>query len=129
MFKDIAVFQTAHAMAVHAGTRQSVVAENLAHADTPGYRARDLPSFAETLARDGTSPSHMRQTRVGHRMPSDHGVRASEIGAAPNTDPNGNTVSIEEEMFKAVEVKRQHDRAVSIYKSALGLLRNAIRTA
>ena len=50
MFSNLTVFKTAHAMAVHAGARQALIAQNVANADTPGYRARDLPSFAESFA-------------------------------------------------------------------------------
>ena len=38
----------------------------------------------------------------------------------------GPTVSIEEEMLKAVEVTRQHDRALAIYKSSLSILRSSL---
>ncbi|MFD2853698.1 flagellar basal body rod protein FlgB [Seohaeicola zhoushanensis] len=35
--------------------RQKVIAENVANADTPGYKARDVASFAETLESVTTS--------------------------------------------------------------------------
>jgi flagellar basal-body rod protein FlgB len=41
-------------------------------------------------------------------------------------DPNGNSVALETEMLRAVDVKRQHDRALAIYKSSLTVLRTAI---
>jgi flagellar basal-body rod protein FlgB len=40
--------------------------------------------------------------------------------------PNGNSVSLETEMVKAVEVKRQHDQALAIYKSSMNVLRASI---
>ena len=42
------------------------------------------------------------------------------------TNPNGNGVSLEEQMLHAVDVKRQHDRALAIYKFSLGVLRSSI---
>ena len=37
------VLQLASGLMAHASARQRVIAENVAHADTPGYKARDLP--------------------------------------------------------------------------------------
>ena len=48
MFEGLEIFQLAGATARHAAARQAVVAQNIANADTPGYRARDVADFAET---------------------------------------------------------------------------------
>ena len=49
MFERLDIFRTAGAMARHASVRQAIVAENLAQANTPGYRQRDVASFADSL--------------------------------------------------------------------------------
>lgn len=126
MFENLQIFRMAHAMATHAGARQAVVAENLAHADTPGYAARDIQPFEALLRQDGARFG-MRATRAAHL----HGTRAPfEIQINENRDalkdPNGNSVALEEEMLKAVEVKRQHDRALAIYKSSMTILRSSL---
>ncbi len=121
MFTDLNVFKMAHAMATHAGRRQAVVAQNMANSDTPGYGARDIPAFADLLGQTGATT--MRRTRAGHLAQfSDQSARPSS-GIATR---GGNTVSIEEEMLKAVEVTRQHDRALAIYKSSLSILRSSL---
>jgi flagellar basal-body rod protein FlgB len=125
MFADLQIFRTSHAMATHAGARQAVIAQNMAHADTPGYKARDLSPFAETVMADRTG---MRATRANHL----NGAANGSLSLAPTerdpqgTNPNGNTVTLEQEMLHAVDTKRQHDRALAIYKSALTVLRSAI---
>ena len=43
---DLSILNLASALAAHASARQEVLAENVAHADTPGYRARDVADFA-----------------------------------------------------------------------------------
>lgn len=48
MFNKIEVMQMAQAMATHAGLRQTAVSQNIANADTPGYKARDVAEFAAT---------------------------------------------------------------------------------
>lgn len=125
MFEKLEIFRMAHAMAVHAGARQSVVAQNMANADTPDYAARDIKPFQAVLDADQAGFG-LRATRASHL----HGRQQSLQFEAFETrdsieDPNGNSVSLEEEMLKAVDVKRQHDKALAIYKSSMTVLRAA----
>ena len=126
MFEKLDIFRMSHAMATHAGARQALVAQNMANADTPGYGARDIAPFQEVYeARPGAAVP--RATRAGHLMGQDMppGLDPSEREAAQR-DPNGNSVALETEMLNAVEVKRQHDRAIAIYRSSLNQLRTAL---
>lgn len=125
MFENLVVFRMAHAMAEHAGARQAVIARNIANADTPGYAARDIPSF-QTVIETESAGFSLRATRPTH---------FGEAGAEPFTvherrdampDPNGNSVSLETEMVHATDTLRQHDRALAIYRSSLGILRAAL---
>ncbi|KIN67801.1 Flagellar basal-body rod protein FlgB [Sulfitobacter donghicola DSW-25 = KCTC 12864 = JCM 14565] len=43
-------------------------------------------------------------------------------------NPNQNTISLEAELLRSAEAKTDHDRALAIYKSALDVLRMAVRT-
>ncbi|MFY0682078.1 MAG: FlgB family protein [Thalassovita sp.] len=109
MFGNLQIFQMASALASHAGTRQTLIAQNIANADTPGYKSQDLKSFRETFERPQP------------------GVQKSDIFTpSGSTSPNGNSVSLEEEMVKAGQVKRDHDQALAIYRSSLTILRAAI---
>jgi len=125
MFKTLNLFQMAHAMATHAGQRQALVAENMAHADTPGYRARDLPPFADTY-KNPSSSGAAKATRDGHLFGQSTGLDPRAMETRRAEAPNGNSVTIEEQMMKAVDVKRQHDRAMAIYKSSLTILRTSL---
>ncbi len=122
MFTNLTVFEMAHAMAVHAGQRQAVIAQNLAHADTPGYRGQDIRPFAESY-RGQVGTAQLRSTRAGHLAGATSHAPSNTRTAANWGEPNNNSVSIEREMLKAVDVKRQHDRAVTIYKASMGMLR------
>jgi flagellar basal-body rod protein FlgB len=126
MHQNLTLFRMAHAMASHAGTRQAVIAQNIANADTPDYRPVDVAPFRDLIG--NAARVEMRATRPGHLHAS--GTAADpRITTAPLTgqsSPNGNGVSIEEQMLNAVETKRQHDRALAIYKSTLGILRTSI---
>ncbi len=126
MFTDLNVFRTAYALAVHAGQRQAIVAQNVANADTPGFKARDIADFANVVSPD-SSGFGMQASRASHlNGDSRSGLKwetTTPVGAA---DPNGNSVSIEKEMLKGVEIKRQHDLALAIYKSSLNILRSSL---
>ena len=51
MFTDLKILHTASLLARHSVQRHSLVAENIANADTPGYKAKDLEPFAEAFAK------------------------------------------------------------------------------
>lgn len=125
MFASLEVFKMAHAMAVHAGHRQALVAENVANADTPGFRARELPSFSEMYDLSNKT-SALKSSREPHLFGGDGKFSARSIEAKAVATSNGNTITIEDQMLQAADVKRQHDRALAIYKSALTILQSSI---
>ncbi len=125
MLEEIDLFRLSHAMARHAGARQAVVAQNMANADTPGYGARDIAPFAAHL---GDGPGFVaRATRPGHLTgPAPGREFEARIERDAIRDPNGNSVALETEMLRGVDTKRQHDRALAIYRAGLNVLRTAI---
>ncbi|ETX29695.1 FlgB family protein [Roseivivax isoporae] len=124
MFQDLALFDTAVRMARHAGRMQAASAQNIANADTPGYRALRLPDFSDAYA--SREPSGPRATRPSHLfgVRSDGEADFTRIDAA--ADPNGNTVSLEQEMVWANTARRDHGRALAIYRSGMTILRTAL---
>ena len=122
MYQNLELFQTAGAMARHAGSRQAVVAQNIANADTPNFRALEMPSFAETVE---TEPAtRMKATRASHLNSEDAAhVTFSPTQSQTEPAPNGNSVSIEDEMLRSVDVSREHSRALAIYRHGMTVLR------
>jgi flagellar basal-body rod protein FlgB len=123
------VLRLASGLAAHAAARQQVIAENVAHADTPGYRARDVASFAETLEQGPGFAA--RTTRPGH-IPfgaGPRGIEPREAAAFGTETPNGNTVGLEDQMVRAAEVRQSHDMAVGVYAKSLEILRTALGRA
>lgn len=123
MFGNISVFKVAHAMATHAVARQNVVAQNMAHADTPGYAARRVVSFERYLSRDRSVAQGLATSRALHLNATDGNAPEVLIDETQLPDPNGNSISLEGEMLRAVDIKTQHDRALAIYKSSLSMMR------
>ena len=122
MFEELSLVRMASSMARHAGARHRVIAENVANADTPGYRARDVRGFSEYVNEEFTA----RATRPGHvgHAGLQRAERAELIfDDSVQTTANGNSVSLEGEMVKAVATQGQHALAVTIYKKAHELMR------
>lgn len=125
MLGNLDIVKMASALAEHAANRQVLISRNVANADTPGYRAVDLGAFDP----DETSGNRLQlqQSRAFH-LPSRSAVPQLSPVAQDGVEssPNGNSVSIEAEMVRAVEIKRQHDLALSIYSSTMGILRSSL---
>ncbi|MGO4851657.1 FlgB family protein [Phaeovulum sp. W22_SRMD_FR3] len=126
MFEKLEILQMAQAMASHAGLRQNAVSQNIANADTPGYKARDVASFADTYqSTDGSTA--LRTTRSGHIGGSNVYNASVTVDSSPGTtSPNGNSVSLEDQMVKGVEVRREHDLALAVYKTSMTILRTSL---
>ena len=124
MYESLALFRTSAAMAQHAGDAQAQIARNVANADTPGYQARRLTDFAATL--DTAGPMRMKATRPGHLTASPTVQAARSVDAGGEAAPNGNTVSIEDELLASVRVGSDHKRALAIYRHAMTVLRSSI---
>lgn len=125
---DINILSIASALATHASTRQQVLAENIANADTPGYAARDIADFA-TFVDEGPA-FNARTTRPGHigfgAEMSGYEARAQTAIAAET--PNGNTVSLEDQMVRAAEVRQEHELAVGVYAKTLDILKTSVKS-
>jgi len=110
--------------ALDAGTlRQRAIAQNIAHANTPGYRAQEV-RFEELLSRIETAPEGAKTTRPGH-------LDASQKASAPRPElvfSNAEEVDIEREMVSLNE-NSIHYRAIAqmVARRYSGLMA-AIRT-
>ena len=124
MFEKIEMMRMARALGAHASQRHLVVARNIANADTPGFKAADTASFADSYRSAETTP--LRTTNARHLALPEGSPVTRQTGDETGVSPNGNSVSLEEEMLKAAEVKRGHDLSLGIYSSALDLMRTSI---
>jgi flagellar basal-body rod protein FlgB len=109
--------------------RQRVLAENVANADTPNYRARDLapPDFShamqQALALDRTDPAHI--TAQG----GDGSAFAADSSGRYAIRPRGNSVTHEDEMMKVAANQMDYEAVTSLYTRSLALIKLAIGRA
>jgi len=108
--------------------RQRLLAENVANADTPNFRPRDLAplDFGKQVQQASgllqlalTSPAHLSS-------PSAAGAVATERPAKYDVRPAGNAVNLEDEMMKVAANQMDHQAAISLYSRSMGLLKTAI---
>lgn len=128
---SIGLFHLAGRRMEYLGARHQVIAQNVANADTPGFRARDLKAFdfqaavshaAGNISPVQTSPMHLTGTRAPQPFREDRRVPTYE------TAPAGNGVVLEEQMMKAAEVRQAYDLATGIFQKHVGMLRQAWTT-
>ena len=121
MLDNINILKVASAMARHAADRHQVLSENIANADTANYRAKDLEPFGDAYSR---FESQTKQTRDGaFPMGKDAPWRANLVDTPGVESPNGNTVSLEDQMMRTIETQQDHKTATLIYKKSIDLLR------
>jgi flagellar basal-body rod protein FlgB len=123
MFEKLELTRMAQALASYSGARMGVIARNVAHADTPGYKAQDLAPFAEVFAAESGG---MRATRPGHLAASSDGMAMVAQRAPGREAPNGNTVSLEGEMVKSVEARQSHEMALAVYRATSDVVRASL---
>jgi flagellar basal-body rod protein FlgB len=115
--------------------RQRVLAENVANADTPNYRARDLtpPKFeAPAAATAGTAAPlttvSLARTEDGHIVGIGQGDSPfrSERSAGYEVRPTGNVVNLEQKMMKVAANQMDYQAVAALYTRSLGLLKTAL---
>lgn len=121
MFEKIELTRMAQALAAYSGSRMAVVARNIANADTPGFRASDLPSFSETYSR--ADRFSLRASRPGHFSSSPENLALRPEFSGGSMSPNGNDVSLDIQMLKSAEVRQSHEMALAVYRSTSSILR------
>ena len=104
---DLALFSISSDRNRWLATRSAALADNIANADTPGFKARDVPSFEAALA-SGTVA--VTRTDTKHLSPTQFGARTFDLVQRAGDVPkhSGNTVSLESELANLGEVRSQH---------------------
>lgn len=107
--------------------RQQVLAQNVANADTPNYRARDLVPLdfshqlsAASVALERTNPNHIAAVSDGSQF-------ATDQSAGYETRPRGNSVSHEDEMNNIATNQMNYEAATELYTHSLELIKLAVK--
>lgn len=122
----------------HLAERQRVIAQNIANSETAGYKAKDVaaPDFAELLAQQdmgGGVPKVARpQVKLSAGMAA-LGARGPLAGGSvildhdvTETKPDGNNVTLEDQLLKMGQVQADFAAMTSLYRKQQGLLKTAL---
>lgn len=127
--KGIPLFAALRAKMEWLSERQKLLSENIANSDTPGYNARDLkPVDFKALLKRGsasdiaiTNPLHLK----GGADVQNFNFKPIEQ-ESQESNPSGNTVSIEDQMVKLGETQMEYETATGIYRKQAQLLKLAL---
>jgi flagellar basal-body rod protein FlgB len=109
--------------------RQDTLSQNVANADTPGYVARDLRVLDfDSALKSETSGGRLNVTNSRHIALAPQQTAKFEDYETPDqeSNPNGNAVSLEQEMIKVSETQAQFQAAANIYAKTMTMMKTAI---
>ncbi len=111
-------------------SRQGLLAENVANAETPGFRGRDLAQYDFADRSSGFSTAKVTTTAT---QPMHFSVSSSEGGAFGaqrmanfEITPEGNGITLEDEMMKVTTNMMDYQAATSIYQKSIKILKTAM---
>jgi flagellar basal-body rod protein FlgB len=107
--------------------RQRILAENVANADTPSFRPRDLAPLEFDHTRPRVVSVSLERTAIAHLsgVGASSRFEASRLGSY-ETRPTGNAVNLEDQMIKVAANQMDYQAATTLYTRSLGLLKAAI---
>jgi len=124
------LFNAVEARLKWASKRQALIAENIANADTPGFKAKDLKpiDFKSVLKNTSSSgASTMATTDSHHIMPArSSGGFKMDVSKSTGTSLSGNSVDLEQESIKMALTRDQHTLASTVYRKYTDMLKLAI---
>ncbi len=115
-------------MAYHA-QNQDILSQNIANADTPGYRAKQLkPLDFGRLALDESRRLEMKATSPEHQSSQRAPETFREVKARKTyeTTPVKNNVALEEQMAQVAYNSHEYQLTTNLYRKTAALFRIAI---
>jgi flagellar basal-body rod protein FlgB len=128
MIDGISLFATMTNKMDYLTVRHTLLAQNVANSDTPGYKAQDLRTFTDALRT--VEPASMKATH-GRHMVADLGnttFRESSHVKGWEVAPSGNQVTLEEQMIKAADNGRDYQLTTQLMKKHATMMKAVLST-
>lgn len=136
MLESIGLLQLSSQRMRYLSQKQALIGQNIANADTPGYRSKDLTAFttSEPLAQSGShsGPLQLAATNANHIGFGVSGTVSARVnGNAKAYDEklDTNNVSVEEQEMKANDVADSYSLATLAYAKSVDLLKASLGTS
>jgi flagellar basal-body rod protein FlgB len=121
----IGLFDVAEKRLAWTAQRQSVLAANIANANTPLYQGRDVESFANMLAGQGSVEPN--RTQLGHMAGTIAGGLASLTKDAPTARGlDGNSVMLDEQLTKVADTETAQALVTTVWKKYMAMFNMAL---
>lgn len=127
---SIGLFDMARKKMGWTGQRQAVLSQNIANANTPHYRARDLEEL-DFGARVGKVSAVNLSKTAGQHLQGTSQKPAFRVERSDRRDlyeinPDGNHVILEEQLMKVADNQAQFQLASNVYRKNLQMFRMAL---
>lgn len=128
MFEKLTLLAMAKKQMDWLSQRQEVLSENIANANTPKYKPKDLRGLDFKKVLSQVQPAVMPvSTNPGHIVPPmQDPQRVLTERLTFESSPDGNAIVLEEQMAKVGSSKTAYDLAASLMQKHVRLLRTAI---
>ena len=125
--QPLQLFDTAFRQNEWLAQRQSVISANIANANTPGYKAKDIESFDEVMRKSlpmaVTDPQHLAPGDVGGRRD-----QRCSVGPGGGICSPGTASASRSEFLKSGDVMRSYSMNTQIIKAFDRMLQSATKT-
>ncbi len=118
---NIGLFSLAERRLAWVDQRQALLSQNVANADTPGYRSQDLSPFAAALGRLSLAPSEGAASLGTATSPVSQAIDRAHERAV-----DGNDVGLEDQLSKISDADGAHQLTTSLYHKYMGLFMTAL---
>ena len=113
------LFQMAQQKMGYLGQRTKVLAQNVANADTPNYRARELKRSNKGVAMVATQANHLPPVSKPENFRSLNN-RSYEASISKNN------VVLEEQMMKLGETQGEYEATTTLYRKYIDMMKLAV---
>ena len=129
MFEDLTLFAMAQKSIDYLSRREAVLSENVANANTPQYKSKDLtPLDFKDLMQAPAEPVRATVTNPMHFSPEVEPTRFESVTERhpEESKPDGNQVQIEDQMQKIGDTKSSYELAINLMMKHIAMLKTAL---
>lgn len=129
--ENLVLFKGLGAKMSYLNQRQRVISQNIANADTTGYRPQDLKEvdFGRVLKKVTDSQKLQMETTSRLHLPPPNQVEDPREGKQRKVyevAPDGNSVIMEEQLIKANRTAMDYNLMTNLYQKNIGMIRTSL---
>ena len=123
---DIGIFSMLRTRMQWHQERQKVLADNVANADTPNFRPRDLAELKFDSFGPKVPGAPLARTNLSHQAAAEGESSFARTDSGFAIRPAGNAVTLEDEMMKVANNQMDFQMATQLYTHGLSLIKTAV---